>query len=461
MGAIFHLIRTWLLAFIAILIMPIASVAQEKRVALVIGNGAYVKVPKLPNPPNDALAMAGLLRKAAFEVVEQMDLGVDAMRRALRDFSDEVRDADIAVVFYAGHGIEMNGVNYLIPIDATIAGDVDVEDETISLDRVIRTIEPARRLQLVLLDACRDNPFVRSMRRTTVSRSLRSGHGDIDERALPPNTLIAYAQKAGSTADDGEGANSPYTTALLKNLATPGLDVELALRRVRDEVLRATKNRQEPFKYGSLSGTELPLVPGAVTPSASSADTKSMYSPSEVAQFCQSVATNPSTAVLQSMLEDYKGTQLAHCVQARIDELKRQEVAIAAPPEKDKKPPLPNLIDKTLGTVLPPSVGACNGIEVSVGQNERRCFKPGAGKTEHFKDCPTCPEMVVVPSGTFIMGADANEEGTDPSERPQHSVFIPRDIAVGAYQITREEFEQFAQVTDRKLDGCWISCLSL
>jgi hypothetical protein len=207
--------------------------------------------------------MADMLRKAGFDVVDaKTDLGVEAMRRELRDFSDEVRDADIAIVFYAGHGMEMNGVNYLIPIDATIARDVDVEDEAISLDRVVRTLEPARHLQLVILDSCRDNPFVRSMKRTlSASRSVLSGHGDVDERALSPNTLIAYAQKAGATAEDGVGADSPYTTALLKHLATPGLDIELALRRVRDEVLKATKNRQEPFKYGSLGGSEVPLVP--------------------------------------------------------------------------------------------------------------------------------------------------------------------------------------------------------
>src|SRR5262249_6038269 len=158
----------------------------------------------------------------------------------------------IAVVFYAGHGMEMNGVNYLIPVDATLARDVDLEDEAVSLDRVIRTLEPARRLQLVILDACRDNPFLHSMRRTTVSRSVRSGHGDVDEKMLPPNTLIAYAQRAGRSADDGVNTHSPFTTALLKHLPTPGLDVELALRRVRDEVLRITRNQQEPFKYGSL-----------------------------------------------------------------------------------------------------------------------------------------------------------------------------------------------------------------
>src|SRR6516164_4077632 len=126
----------------------------------------------MPNPTNDSSAIAGLLRKAGFDVVEEKtNLRADSMRRVLRDFSEYMHDADVAVVFYAGHGMEMNGVNYLSPVDATLARDADVEDEAVSLDRVIRTIEPARRLQLVILDACRDNPFLRSMRRTVVSRS--------------------------------------------------------------------------------------------------------------------------------------------------------------------------------------------------------------------------------------------------------------------------------------------------
>ena len=239
----------------------------EKRVALIIGNGAYTKAPPLPNPAHDAAAVADKLRTAGFDIVEsKIDLGLSAMRRALRDFSEQARDADIAIIFYAGHGMEMNGINYMLPVDATIERDVDVEDEAISLDRVVRTIEGAKRLQLVILDSCRDNPFVRSMRRTIATRSLRSGHADIDEKALPSNTLIAYAQKAGATAEDGAGFNSPYTTGLLKHLLTPGLDVELALRRVRDEVLRSTANRQEPYKYGSLGGAELPLVPARASP---------------------------------------------------------------------------------------------------------------------------------------------------------------------------------------------------
>jgi Caspase domain len=243
--------------------LGMSSVAHaEKRVALMIGNGAYIKAPRLDNPKNDAAAMETMFKAAGFDAVVRVnDLGIAAMRRALRDFSDTAHDADVGVIFYAGHGIEVGGVNYLIPIDAVLERDIDVPDEAVSLDRINLVLERVKYLRLVILDACRDNPFARSMRRTIATRTVRSGYGEIDERSLPPNTLIAYAQRAGFTAEDGVGSsNSPYTTALIKHLPTPGLDVELALRRVRDEVLRATNNRQEPFKYGSLGGAEIVLV---------------------------------------------------------------------------------------------------------------------------------------------------------------------------------------------------------
>ena len=189
---------------------------------------------------------------------------ITEMRRALRDFTDKTRDADIAVVFYAGHGIEVDGTNYLLPVDTALERDTDVEDEALALDRIVKIMEPVRRLRLVILDACRDNPFTRTMKRTLSSRSVGRGLGKVEVQTS--DTLIAFAAKAGSTASDGEGKNSPFTTALLNNLATPGLDLRLAFGRVRDEVLRSTGSKQEPFVYGSLGGTTVSLVPAVAEP---------------------------------------------------------------------------------------------------------------------------------------------------------------------------------------------------
>ena len=236
----------------------------EKRVALVFGNSAYQNVALLTNPANDAGAMAAMLKGAGFDVVTlKRDLKANEMRRALRDFSDEVRDADVAIVYYAGHGVEIEGINYLIPVDAVLERDIDAYDEAIPLDRILTVVDPAKKLRLIILDACRDNPF-KSMKHTMAQRSVARGLSKIEPSS--PNTWIAYAAKAGSTAADGDEKNSPFTTALVKYLPRPGLDLRKAFGFVRDDVMKVTHNRQEPFVYGSLGGDDVALVPAAPPP---------------------------------------------------------------------------------------------------------------------------------------------------------------------------------------------------
>ncbi len=245
---------------LAVFICAGGQAFADKRVALVIGNSSYAHAPVLDNPVNDATAVSIMLEGAGFQVVEtRSNLDLAGMGRVIRDFAMMTRDADVAVVFYAGHGIEVDGVNYLIPTDARLATDIDVEYEAMPLDRVLRVLEPARSLRLVILDACRDNPFVRTMKRTMASRAVGRGLAGVEPTGS--NTLIAFAAKAGSTAQDGDGAHSPFTSALLKHLIAPGLDLRIAFGKVRDEVLAVTGARQEPHVYGSLGGTTIALVP--------------------------------------------------------------------------------------------------------------------------------------------------------------------------------------------------------
>jgi Caspase domain len=245
-------------------LLSVAASAQDttsKRVALVIGNGGYVNAAKLPNPANDALAVTALLESAGFAVEMHTDLGNSEMRRVIRNFSDQAKNAEMAVVYYAGHGLEVDGTNFLVPTDAKLQRDIDVEDEAVALDRVLKMIEPARRLKLVILDACRDNPFIRTMARTMMTRTVGRGLARID--LVTSDTLVAYAARAGSTAADGDGTNSPFTGAVLRHIAVPGRDLRIAFGYVRDEVVQATNSRQEPFLYGSLGGGVIALVPGA------------------------------------------------------------------------------------------------------------------------------------------------------------------------------------------------------
>ena len=303
-------------------LLSAGSSRADKRVALVIGNGDYKNVGALQNPPKDAASIAAMLTSSGFQVVARRDVGIVAMRRAVSDFADIAGDADVALVYYAGHGIEVDGANYLIPTDATLQRDFDVEDETISLDRVLRAVDGARRLRLVILDACRDNPFARGMRRTT--RSIGRGLARVDPTS--PDTLIAFAAKAGSVAADGDGSNSPFTTALLRHLTSPGLDIRLALGNVRDEVLASTRPKQEPFVYGSLGGRTVALVE-APAPQATAAG-----SAPDVAERVWAVTQNTtSVAVLEAFVRRFEGTAYADLAHARMEELKKSQTAVASP----------------------------------------------------------------------------------------------------------------------------------
>ncbi len=242
----------------------IAEAAQAKagalippagnRVALVIGNSNYREVATLPNPQRDAEAVAVAFRKLGFQTVyAENDLTREKFLAALRAFEDKAETADWAVVYYAGHGIEIGGVNYLIPIDAKLRADRDVQDEAIPLGRVLQATEQAKKLRLVILDACRDNPFATRMKFTVASRSVSATRGFA--RVEPEGgTLVVYSARDGQVAQDGEGGHSPFTQAFLRNVVKPRLEINMLFRQVRDEVRAATNQRQEPFTYGSLPG---------------------------------------------------------------------------------------------------------------------------------------------------------------------------------------------------------------
>jgi invasion protein IalB len=272
--------RLWaflLLVFLAIGAAPNGALA-DRRIALIIGNSSYQTLRELKNPKNDSIAIAKFFKDAGFEVDARIDLTVDAFRRALREFAVKSAQADVAVVYFAGHGIEMGGINYLVPVDAKIVTDLDAEDEAISLDRVLRTVEPASRLRLIILDACRENPFGNA-HRTSKTRTVERGLARIEIETA--DTYVAYAAKAGSTATDGEGEHSPFTAALLQNLAAPGLDVRLAFGKIRDQVLKETSRKQEPFVYGSLGGEVVAIVPAGKQKDESRPETQPQYAPAK------------------------------------------------------------------------------------------------------------------------------------------------------------------------------------
>ena len=310
----------------AALLLVCQPAFAEKRVALVIGNAAYQNAAKLPNPVNDGATIAAMLTNAGFDVVDSRhDLPAVETRRALRDFADRARDADIAVVYYAGHGIEVDGTNYLIPVDAKLERDTDVYDEALSLERVLVAIEPAKRLRLVILDACRDNPFSKNMKRTVASRAIGQGLAKVEPAS--PNMLIAYSAKAGSTAADGDGRNSPFTTALSRHLTTPGLDVRRAFGFVRDDVLKNTGNRQEPFVYGSLGGDDVPLVPArpVISPAAPASSPQA-----EVRRDYELALQVGNKSALNAFLAQYPDGFYASLAKLQLEKIAAEEARVAA-----------------------------------------------------------------------------------------------------------------------------------
>lgn len=367
-----------------------ASARADKRVALVIGISSYQHVATLPNPSNDAGAIAALLKKSGFDVVEtRRDVGIAELRRAVGDFSDLAQTADVAVVFYAGHGIEVDGTNYLVPADAKLARDFDIEDEALSLDRLLKAIEPAKRLRLVILDACRDNPFAKSMKRTVASRSVGRGLAKIEPTVA--DTLIAFAAKAGSVALDGDDANSPFTRALIEHIAVPDLDLRIAFGRVRDAVLNATARKQEPYVYGSLGGNTVSIVNAAAVadartipapsqqvaavppeqgaaartaPAASPAATAAPAA-SEVAEAWRATSGTSNAAVLESFIRRFGDTIYGDLAKARLQELK----VAAKPDERAVQPAQKSAAPSVAAPVsaVPPSAGA--------GASYLGCFK--------------------------------------------------------------------------------------
>jgi len=261
-------VTAWTLCAVLLAMLAASPVNAETRVALVIGNGSYQRVPALPNPPNDASDVAASLERLHFSVRRIVNASYEDMRRALLAFGREARKADIALVYYAGHGMEIAGENWLIPTDAALAADADVEQEAISLKSVTNGVSGAAKLGLVILDACRDNPFAARMQRTLRTRATTArGLARVEPLG---SVLVAYAARDGTTAADGAGRNSPFTGALLRHIETPGLEINFLFRNVRDDVMAATDKQQEPFVYGSLSRESIFL---AALPSGGDAQT--------------------------------------------------------------------------------------------------------------------------------------------------------------------------------------------
>ena len=320
--------------FIASIWLLQPALAQN-RVALVIGNGAYEKVPELPNPPRDAADLGRALERLNFRVTQVRNANAQEMRKAVVEFGRSAEGSDMAVVFYAGHGMEVGGENWLIPISAELRSDADIESEAVSLRSISAQVSKARQLGLVILDACRNNPFAAKMKRSISTRAVARGLAPTEPS---DNVLIAYAARDGTTASDGDGKNSPFTTALLKHIETPGLEISFLFRRVRDDVMTATKREQQPFVYGSLSKEEIYLKAPAVNIPAPPVSNPVAAAPAEDEKFWQAIQTSTVTGLYEDFLAKYPKSSHAAEARQRIKEFKAKEVAAVSPAAATPKP---------------------------------------------------------------------------------------------------------------------------
>ena len=248
-----------------------AAASAETRVALVIGNSAYVNTTPLANPLNDARDMATALKTAGFDVVAAFDADKRGVDQALRQFTDKLAKADVALFFYAGHGLQVGAQNYLVPVDARLERERDLEFEAIKLEFILRQLEIDRegKTTIVILDACRDNPLSRNLARSMGTRSAAIGRG-LAAAATGLGTFIAYSTQPGNVALDGEGRNSPFTSALVKHMSATGRNLPATMIEVRKEVVAATNGRQVPWDHSALTG-DFYFVPGSGAPTANSA----------------------------------------------------------------------------------------------------------------------------------------------------------------------------------------------
>lgn len=391
----------------SIVAQPNAS--GEQRIALVIGNSAYHNSP-LSNPGNDARAMAAKLESHGFDVVSREDLTTRQISETLREFRSRLVPGGVALFFYAGHGVQIKGINYLPSVDADIRSEEDVPLNSINLNQVLEIMDEGKtRLNLIFLDACRNNPFM---------RSFRSAAGGLARVDAPSGTLISFATRPGSVAADGEGDHGLYTQHLLAQIGVPNRPIEQDLKRVVAGVMEDSKGQQEPWMEGSMVGDF--YFAGSSEATSASADPVPARRISDSAafelSFWDSIKDSENAGDFRAYLQQYPEGRFAPLASSR---LRRFEASQSG----DRSAPAATSGDRDDG-----------------------------GRTL-FRDCPECPEMTVIPAGKFQMGAAAREVGSGDSERPRHVVRIPRPLAVGRFEITRKQYEAFVKASGHNAKG--------
>jgi uncharacterized caspase-like protein len=294
----------------------------HRRVALVVGNSAYRYTPRLENPKNDAADVGAALRKLGFHVIEGIDLDKAAFDRTVRDFAVALQGAEVGLFFYAGHGLQVSGRNYLVPVDAKLTTAAALDFEMVALDLVHRTMEREARTNILFFDACRDNPLSRNLAQSLGTRSAEIGRG-LATVESGVGTLISFSTQPGNVARDGAGRNSPYASALVRQLAASSEDLTAILIAVRLDVMQQTDRKQVPWENSALTGRFYFNPPAPVPPPALAqrSPPAMQLGLSEAAEVWSATKDSTNVTVLAAFASRYRDTFYAELARARIEEL--------------------------------------------------------------------------------------------------------------------------------------------
>jgi formylglycine-generating enzyme required for sulfatase activity len=420
--------------FVLLIALLPSPVRAEARIALLVGNEAYsTEIGRLANPHNDVALLEQALKGLGFEVAIERDAGLGAVTRAVNAYARRLQAAGpsaIGFFYYSGHGASDGSTNYLIPVDVKTTETGELWDESLQLTEITRKLkrDAANATHFVVFDACRN-----TLKLTQPgTRAVVQAKGFVPV-AQENGMLIAYATAEGELASDvGTGAG-PYAKVLAEEIVKPGVEAVVMFRAVQRRVRAAI--RQEPYLGFNALGDV--YLAGKDTKPPERAPTQVRLS--EAAEAWDRAKDTANVIVLEAFIARYKDTFYAEMARARIDDLKRQQLAVVVPP----KAPEPAPQAKPAITTPPTPPPARCGIKITVGRHGQQCITPGAGKTEYFKDCPTCPEMVVVPAGSFTMGSPANEPERLSNEA-QVRVSIAAPFAVGRFAVTFDEWDACA-----------------
>jgi len=348
--------------WLVLMLLPAVTLAEEKRIALVIGNGRYASSP-LINPPNDAQLIASTLSSLGFDVISRRNSNQTEMKRAIQEFGVRLEQAGpnaVGLFYYAGHGVQLNGGNFLIPVGANIARDSDVEIEAVSADWVMQQMRYARnRLNIVILDACRNNPF---------ARSLRSADRGLAKMDAPAGVMIAYSTAPGDVASDGTGSNSPYSEALAKAMRENNQPIEQVFKRTRIAVMAMTSSRQTPWESSSLTGDFYFVGSGNGSAGVSSASTPAVASvPAAAARNSTTVAA-PVATVRPATLTSSSKPAMTTPVTATKSSAAASANLVARESAKDERKPVETAPVQKAGSTAGSSWRSVLGVVTNSGK---------------------------------------------------------------------------------------------